>query len=412
MKWSNKGHEFDKYAKVLVENFTQKGNLFYIFGAGEIGEDIREVIEKTSCFSGFIDNDKKKQDSGVNGSKVISLKDYIAEGKKGLIIIAADKKNIPVITDQLVRMGLKKEIDFYEHTEFMKHIFPILSVYANNQLYIELAQISLTERCSLKCKKCAHACYAVDSESQDMSLETAKKSADFFFRYVDIIREFVLIGGEPFLYPNLADIIEYIGENYRDKIVDFTIATNGTIIPDTSILELCRKYHMIIRISDYSAAIKSLEMKYRRLQKKLNEYHVLYSMGNKETQWMDYGFETVCRSGREEELIRVFDKCKTPCREIRGSRYYYCVMARSVSDNLKLNVGKEDYLELADLAEQEKKVILEFDKGYSDKGYLDMCNQCRGAEASGYPIPAAEQASAGYLERQEVSIKKVIKQRG
>lgn len=92
MKWLNKGHEFDKYAKVLVENFIQKGNRFYIFGAGEIGEDIREVIEKTSCFSGFIDNDKKKQDFGVNGSKVFSLKDYISEGKKGLIIIAADKK--------------------------------------------------------------------------------------------------------------------------------------------------------------------------------------------------------------------------------------------------------------------------------------------------------------------------------
>lgn len=304
-----------------------------------------------------------------------------------------------MITDQLLRMGLKKEIDFYEHTEFMKDIFPILSVYANNQLYIELAQISLTERCSLKCKKCAHACYAVDSENKDMSLETAKKSADFFFRNVDIIREFVLIGGEPFLYPNLADIIEYIGENYRDKIVDFTIATNGTIIPDTSILELCRKYHMIIRISDYSATIESLEKKYRQLQKKLNDYHVLYSMGNRETQWMDYGFETVCRSGREEELIRVFDKCKTPCREIRGSRYYYCVMARSVSDNLKWNVGKEDYLELADLTKQDKKVILEFDKGYSEKGYLDMCNQCRGSEASDYPIPAAEQVSAGYHER-------------
>ncbi len=391
MKWLNKGHEFDEYAKELVENFTQKGSLFYIFGAGEIGEDIREVIEKTGCFSGFIDNDRKKQNSGVNGVKVISLKEYFEEEKRGLIIIAADKRNIPVITEQMAAMGLKRKIDFYEYTEFMKDIFPVLSVYANNQLYVELAQISLTERCSLKCKKCAHACYAVDSKAQDMSLGMAKKSADFFFHFVDIIREFVLIGGEPFLYRNLADIIEYIGENYRNKIVDFTITTNGTIIPDSSILELCRKYHVIIRISNYSAGIKSLEKKYGQLLEKLNDYQVLYSMGNKEIQWMDYGFETVYRNGTEEELIQVFDRCKTPCREIRGSRYYYCVMARSVSDNLKLNVGKEDYLELADLTKQDKKVILEFDRGYSDKGYLDMCNRCRGAEASDYPIPAAEQ---------------------
>lgn len=394
MKWLNKGHEFDEFAKDLVKNFNQKGNLFYIFGAGEIGGDIREVIEKTGCFAGFIDNDQEKQALGVNGAKVISLQEYFDEEKKGLIIIAADKKNIPVITDQLVGMGLKKEIDYYEHAEFMNHIFPILSVYVNDQLYIELAQISLTERCSLQCKKCAHACNAVAPKARDMTLEMAKKSADFFFRYVDIIREFVLIGGEPFLYQNLADIIEYIGENYRDKIVDFTITTNGTIIPNSSVLELCRKYQMIIRISNYSATIKSLEKKYEKLQKKLNDCQVLYTMGNKETQWMDYGFETVFRNATEEELIRVFDRCKTPCREIRGSRYYYCVMARSVSDNLKLNVGKEDYLELADLTKQDKKVILEFDKGFSDKGYLDMCNRCRGAEASDYPIPAAEQELA------------------
>lgn len=395
MKWMNKGHAFDKYAKDILKNFTQRGNRFYIFGAGEIGEDIREVIEKTGCFAGFIDNDQKKQASGVNEAKVISLNEYFDGREKGLIIIAADQRNIPVITDQMIAVGLKKKIDFYEYAEFMKDVFPILSVYANNQLYIELAQISLTERCSLKCKKCAHACYAVDSKAQDMSLETAKKSADFFFRYVDIIREFVLIGGEPFLYRDLADIIEYVGENYRDKIVDFSITTNGTIIPDSAILELCRKYHIIIRISNYSATIKGLEKKYERLLKKLDDHQVLYSMGNKETQWMDYGFETLCRNETEEELIQVFDRCKTPCREIRGSRYYYCVMARSVSDNLKLNVGKDDYLELADLSNQDKKVILEFDKGYSDKGYLDMCNHCNGAEASEHIIPAAEQATIG-----------------
>ena len=132
----------------------------------------------------------------------------------------------------------------------MKTVYPVLSTYFYNQFYVELAQICLTERCSLKCKACAHACYAVDAKSPDMSLEMAEESADSFFGKVDLIKEFVLIGGEPFLYKELDKIIAYIGERYRDKMITFAITTNGTIMPAQSVLDLCRKYRVLIRISN------------------------------------------------------------------------------------------------------------------------------------------------------------------
>lgn len=393
MKWRNKGHEFDKYAEELVQNFRNKGSRFYIFGAGMIGGEIRAIIEKTGCFAGFIDNDKEKQLSGINGAKVLSLQGYLEQGKKGLIIIAADKKNISIMMKQLESAGLKKEKDFYVYANFMKNIFPILSVYVMDMLYIELAQICLTERCSLKCKKCAHACYAVEPHNQDMSIDMAKKSADMFFSHVDIIKEFVLIGGEPFLYKNLGEIIEYIGKNYRENIVTFSITTNGTIMPDKFLLDLCRKYDVLIRISDYSETVKRLEKNYVRLMELLQSNQVLYTMSDKKARWMDYGFEVVDRNWREDELIRVFEQCKTPCREIRGSRFYYCVMARSVSDNLKLGLGEKDYLNLEGMEQKDREIILEYQMGFSEKGYLDMCNHCRGADAGRYPIPMAEQLS-------------------
>lgn len=391
MKWLNKGHEFDVYAGPLVKNFNEKQNKFYIFGAGILGEELKSVIEKTDCFAGFIDNDYRKQISGVGGAKVISLQEYLDRDKDGLVIIAADIKNIPVITEQLNEAGLKREKDFYEYTEFMKDIFPALALYANDQLYIELAQICLTERCSLKCKKCAHACYAVNVNNKDMSIEIAKESADYFFDYVDIIKEFVLIGGEPFLYQDLNEIIEYVGGKYREKIMIFSITTNGTIMPDQRTLDLCKKYNVTIRISDYSVAVKSLAEKYERLQEKLEKNQIAYTMSDKDAQWMDYGFESVDRSENEEVLIQTFDKCKTPCREIRGSRYYYCVMARSVSENLEFGVGEKDYLDLKELKSEDKKIIFEFQMGFSEKGYLDMCRHCYGADAVKHPVPIAEQ---------------------
>lgn len=391
MKWRNKGHEFDHIARDIVEDFNDKERKIYIFGAGVCGERLRLIMEKTGCFAGFIDNDKRKQELGVNGVSVISLQKFLECEGRGLIIIAADKRNIPAITLQLDAAGLKAKKDFYEQQEFMKSVFPILSVYANNQAYIELAQICLTERCTLKCKKCAHGCYAVDINNQDMSIKMAKESADYFFSHVDIIEEFVLIGGEPFLYKELEEIIEYIGMRYRNKIVIFSITTNGTIIPDRSILELCRKYDVTIRISDYSVAMHWLEEKYEKLKSRLESNGVLYTVSDKENLWMDYGFETVDRKWCVNELIRVCDQCRTPCREIRGSRFYYCVMARSISDNLKLGLGEKDYLDLHSLTKEDKKILLEYQMGFSEKGYLDMCNYCRGAEAKQYPIPAAVQ---------------------
>ncbi len=69
-------------------------------------------------------------------------------------------------------------------------------------------------------------------------------------------------------------------------------------------------------------------------------------------------------------------------------------MARSVSDNLHYNIGKEDYLNLDMLTEKDyKKVLLEFNLGYSEKGYLDMCRKCNGAEAEKFPLPVAKQVS-------------------
>ena len=67
-------------------------------------------------------------------------------------------------------------------------------------------------------------------------------------------------------------------------------------------------------------------------------------------------------------------------------------MARSVSDNLNYNEGKDEYLDLDKLTgENYKKELLEFNLGYSEKGYLDMCRRCHGMDAINYPIPVAEQ---------------------
>lgn len=391
MKWKNKTHEFDERG-IYLSNEFQKRKGIYIFGAGLIGEDLRPILERYECFGGYIDNSITKQELGVSGYSVISLEEFLKLKDNPWIVIAADIKNIPAIVSQLESKQLFLDKDFFVYNNFIKNIFPILSVYYFNKVYVELNQISLTERCTLRCKKCAHACGYVDRQKDDMNLKKVYLTADTYFKNVGYTREFVLIGGEPLLYKELNEVVEYIGENYRDKIGIFSITTNGTILPSETLLELCKKYEVTFRISNYSKAVPRLREKYSIWENLLKNKNILYSIQDENNEWLDYGFDYLKREDNEDELIKVFDKCKTPCSEARENRFYFCVMARSVSENMGLNVGKTDYLDLNNLnGDEGKKEFLEYIMGYSEKGYLDMCRYCHGADVVNYKIKAAEQ---------------------
>lgn len=392
MKWNNKGHEVEKEAEQLIENFICHGKKVFIFGAGQIGQYLEAMLNHYNIFGGYIDNNPDKIEQGFNHQKVYSLKDYMERDERGWIVIAAARRNISIIANQLTDAGYQENKDFFVFSYFEGKIFPILALFLYNQIFMTTVQICVTERCTLKCRKCAHACYAVSNKAEDMELQNVFYSADCLFSKVDYVKEFVLIGGEPLLYKNLAEAIRYIGGKYRDKIGFFSITTNGTIFPGKEVLDACKEYGVRFNISNYSFQIPRLEVQYRKLTELLTENKVEYQLSMAEKEWTDYGFEYVNRKECEEDLIRVFDECQTLCKEIRGSRLYFCVMARSVSDNLHLGIGKDDYLDLNLLEEMRyKNELLEFILGYSEKGYLDMCRHCNGAEAVKYPIPAAEQ---------------------
>lgn len=390
MKWENKGNEelFD------VKNIIKRGTLhkFCVYGAGTLGGDIYGLLKHYDMFDSFIDNNENLQRSGYKGENVLAEKDFFLTERKNLIVVAALENNTEIIRRNLEKRGLIYNKDFFTYNEFVDRIFPIIAYKAFGQSYMSLAQICVTERCTLKCKKCAHGCAKVPMNQLDMTLEQVKKSADIFFSKVNYIHEFVLIGGEPLLYKQLPQAIEYIGSKYRKQMNIFSITSNGTITPSDKLLSVCKKCGVLYRISNYANTIGNLETQYKKLEQVLQKKDIYFRIGKKESHWMDYGFDYYKRECSDEELIRVFDECHTPCHEIRENKFYYCVMARSVSDNLSMHIGENDYLDFNKLTgDNWKRELLEFILGYSEKGYLDMCRHCHGADCYKYPIPAAEQ---------------------
>lgn len=390
MKWTNRGNENIPYT--AAADMVRQNPFFCIYGAGLYGGQLYGLLKRFGLFDCFIDNSEEKQKNGYNGEPVISEAQFWKKPVKPLVVIAASAANTGDIKKHLQEKGLVYGTDFFTYEEFINKVFPVIAYFVFNKTYINLTQICVTERCSLKCKKCAHACYAVKADNQDFTLEQVKRSADAFFSKVDYVFEFVLIGGEPLLYRQLAEAVEYIGSKYRDKINIFSITTNGTIKPSDRLLSICREHDVLFRISNYSKQLPRLEKQYRVLSELFEQNGVRYIVGAQDISWMDYGFEYLERNADEKELINVFDSCDTPCHEIRENRFYFCVMARSVAENLSKNAGHDDYLDFDKLNSPEwKRELLEFVLGYSEKGYLDMCNYCYGAECYKHPVPVAEQ---------------------
>lgn len=150
MKWKHRGHEFDEIASQIPKGFGRK---IFIFGAGKLGKNAGMCIDALGLLGGFIDNDTKRFGEHLWGKSISSLEEYLSHNDERAIVIAVSKKNIVEIESQLLDKKLIHGKDYFLYDEFMDRILPIIATYYMDKTFMRLAQITLTERCSLKCKK-------------------------------------------------------------------------------------------------------------------------------------------------------------------------------------------------------------------------------------------------------------------
>ena len=115
----------------------------------------------------------------------------------------------------------------------------------------------LTNDCNLRCSHC----WVSGGEKADyLPIESIKKRADEAYSLG--VRSFLLTGGEPFIHPNIMDIISYIAS--KDD-VSLHIETNGTIISDEQITVLAKYADIQLSVS-VDAATPIIHDKIRGVQ--------------------------------------------------------------------------------------------------------------------------------------------------
>ena len=205
MKWTNKGHQYDKYATIFA-----KGKKLYIYGAGENGKRLCDKFQRFNCVEGFIDNSVEKQGTSYSGVPIYTIFDALKGNlKESIVVVAVSVESRNMIMQQMRTLGFEDSRNLFFYADFEDYFWPIYLLYAWDKLYFSSVGLTLTTVCNLRCKGCL-AFIPHNKNPKMYDVEQFKSSVDNMFRNVDYVDVFQLSGGETFLYPEQNELIAYI----------------------------------------------------------------------------------------------------------------------------------------------------------------------------------------------------------
>lgn len=261
---------------------------------------------------------------------------------------------------------VEREMILYE-TEFSNLIESL-----NNSLSIKSVDAVVTEGCSLKCKDCSNLMqYYKKPKAADLQL--LQDSTENILSNIDAVFEWRILGGEPFIYKNLHEYIDYLSN--KSKIKSIIIYTNGTIVPSDLLIKSIKESKAIVDISNYGELSRNIET----LQRIFDEHRIPYAL--KEPEWTDSGRITK-KQNLDEELLeqRFFNCCTRDVLTLLHGYMYRCPFSANL-----MNLSKDYIDELDRIYVGDKKDISireKLNKLYKSKKYLSACDNCNGRDFS------------------------------
>lgn len=184
-----------------------------------------------------------------------------------------------------------------------------------NHLWLDSVSIVITTKCNLRCPDCSNLMQYYDKPYHlpwEMLIASMRKLNKSF----DWCSEYKMLGGEPFLNPDLKDFLEEIPSEKCEKVILFT---NATIIPeDPELFEVMRRKRVTVTIGNYPSVHETQKRLVAALEREKVSYKIVES-----NSWIEYGPVTRHRA-ENKELERQFRKCFIPCKILLNGCLYYC----------------------------------------------------------------------------------------
>lgn len=376
MKWKKRGHELEQY-RALLNGRTEL--LFY-----GVNQRMMEIYKRVIHFKNaglkisFYDDALKGRT--IVGKEVGSFLDAIEKLKfqtSIMIISSDDSDEYGTLLRTLVLSGFIQNIDFYSALDFQRIFIAVYFLCVFDKCYIEQLGHSANWICTQKCKKCSASIPYL--KEKNPSIKQVKDEIDLIFSKVDYIHVYDLTSGETFLASDfLAEIIIYLYENYGKNFGEIWMVTNATVIPSENMMKILEIHKQDIRImvSRYDTVI-GWNKKFEAFQSALQNRGIPFEMVCVQ-KWIDLGFGEADIVMTEKEQENYFNRCWTDCRLYKDGIFYYCLHGHTA--NMAFYGENDEQGECLDIRAENvnKDVIVEYNLGYSEKGYLDVCRHCYG----------------------------------
>lgn len=258
--------------------------------------------------------------------------------------------------------------------------YPIV-IFVFRRIYLHRLEIPVTTYCSLKCRDCSNLMQYYE-HPYHMSAHEICNDIDVFLRGIYSLEQLVLLGGEPFMCPELKQVLEHVIP--IKKVIGIKIISNGIARIDEEMLELLSNPKVRVDISDYGLHQDIINANCERLS--LAGVNVLRG---REKSWLDMG-DMHRRNRSGEELAAQYRKCKFKCRCMLNGRLFICPRASHGTDlGLYDDKCSLNLRECGDMSSRElgNKVL----SIYYNRLPIVACDYCDAGTDSAHEIPCGVQ---------------------
>ena len=378
--------------KTEIEN----GRSVVLFGAGFLGVNTHFYAKALNMnVVGFCDNDIEKIGEKLCGLRIHSLDEAIESFSNPVFIICSshahktmciqlNKRGITQLFSWLLPYYMyiiqktKRLIDSKQFAQVTN-----MRIDKTEALIFSSIAFRITQICNLNCKNCF---YFVPYDMRPIHYEKdlLLKSLISFMDSVEAVEMIGLTGGEPFLHPDLGDIL--IGMAKCSKIIQINITTNGTIVPKPEVLEIIAENGIIIQTSNYGA----MSSKMSELERECARRGILHLISPMSLNW--FKPQTIERfnhcNAKKKELFHSCSVRRYCDGLIEYGNFESCAyVSRRVSlgmiprdSNCHVNLINEN----SSVRERQEKILALTKKDFLS--YCDYCDTCREL------VPAGEQA--------------------
>ncbi|MGB7605790.1 MAG: radical SAM protein [Lutisporaceae bacterium] len=403
---------YEKEIEGFIEDINTSQRPVVLFGAATAGVLAQSVLNymkvDIKCFG---DNNEKKQGILFSGLPVFSAKEIKNKYPDAIVFVCIASKDISqkifsqlqeleygsiMAIDTLAHMFLKYKLFKKISSEDAVEIMAIISqIFYNNErkdtFIINAVELSVTEKCNLRCKDCANGMQYYKSPNHykgEIMIDSFKRVAEV----VDIVELVRIMGGESFLHPQLNYILDELSK--IENLNQIEIITNGTILPDYKTIEAISKANAVLYVSNYG----EISVKKEQIKRICDENNICCVFDSKINGWDDFGtFDNRGRTAEENTII--FQQC-IACKNyntLRNGMYYHCPRSAHGANLGAIAYNTGDCIDILDPSkstEQLRNKLKEFIYNTKCITACDFCNST--GKANKLPrIPAAIQLKKG-----------------